>query len=53
MRWDELADLFRGKSGIFVMDVGSREKADVLRETFLLSEVSLINKAAMPIHFAG
>ena len=35
------------------MDIGPGEKADVLRETFLLSEVSFVYEAAMPVHLAG
>lgn len=53
VRGHQFTDFLRTQVGIFVMNVRPSKKTDVLRESLLLPEVSLVNEAAMTIHLAG
>ena len=52
MRGDALPDLFNRESGVFFVDVSSREQPNVLRKACLLPEVCFVNETTIGIHFA-
>lgn len=53
MRRHELPNFLRRQSGTFVVNVSPGEQTDILRETFLLAEIGLVNETAIGIHLTS